>query len=116
MSGSQAVNAGLMRPGRLKNGERKSEITACFGIQPDALFLIGNLISCAPLKLGPTCITIFWSAYDWRGTAESEPIAFPRGFNIGGGVGRQQQAVSDEGSGSGFDPSDIGVSGAIAFF
>jgi hypothetical protein len=53
---------------------------------------------------------------DRLGRNQSEPTAFPRGFDIGGGVGRQQQAVSDEGSGSGFDPTDIVFTAAVAFF
>src|ERR1700745_498761 len=47
---------------------------------------------------------------------ESEPIASPRGFDIGISVSRQQQAVSDEGSGRGFDPTYIVFTAAVAFF
>jgi hypothetical protein len=47
---------------------------------------------------------------------QSEPIAFSRGSDIGGGVGREQQAVGDTGGGRGLDPSDIDLPAAIAFF
>jgi hypothetical protein len=46
----------------------------------------------------------------------SERIAFPRGLDVSGGVGWQQQAIGDEGSSRGFDPTDIDISAAVAFF
>jgi hypothetical protein len=47
---------------------------------------------------------------------ESEPIAFPRGIDISGGVSPQQQAVSDKCCGGGLYPSDIVFAATVAFF
>jgi NAD(P)-dependent dehydrogenase (short-subunit alcohol dehydrogenase family) len=47
------------------------------------------------------------SGFPEPGAAGSEPIAYPRGFDIGISVSRQQQAVGDEDSGGGLYPSDI---------
>ena len=46
----------------------------------------------------------------------SEPIAFPRGTDISGGVSPQQQAVSDKCCGGGLYPGDIVFSATVAFF
>ena len=55
-------------------------------------------------------------AFPEPGAAGSEPIAFPRGIDISGGVSSQQQAVSDKCYGGGLDPSDIVFAATVAFF
>ena len=55
-------------------------------------------------------------AFSEPGAAGSEPIAFPRGIDISGGVSSQQQAVSDKCCGDGLDPSDIVFAATVTFF
>ena len=51
-----------------------------------------------------------------RSACRSEPVACFRRFDIGGGVGRQQQALGDECFGRRSDLGNIGLAAAVALF